>query len=423
MKTKNITFRLLLIAFIFTYVTSCKKDQLDSQTPQSASAEKIATLNSVDEPKEMMTLAAIAMRFHDGAREDLTRRMLAMSNLSTNNKWELVWYAYNERKSAQMMIVKHKDIPNTYTIASKGQHQSNIFSLIHGVHVFGREPFPWVKPGHAKPYVAEGARMIADLLFDDIRADAPSLNVTNGTLQDVLSAITNKWNKNEKLNIYTTGHSLGGANSVMIGTYVHTFFSTRKNIPDGKINLRMFNYAGPNLFRSDFVKYYNDLKKDTHINVKQYFYLIKNDVVCNFFPHNMDGLYDAFPWAWTMKIPIRLFIRGFNAGLNIGNIRYEQVGSYSDRSRIILVNKEDPNKFDVPNKIWFLDGYAAYYKYNHFTSSYLVSLGAPAVPEVENGQITTTKSSRIRTIDGDQDLHYVPTEEQINEYLKKIGAK
>ncbi|MFA8300354.1 MAG: hypothetical protein ACEPOV_09350 [Hyphomicrobiales bacterium] len=417
MKTKRTKFLgLFLAVLVFSFLNGCKKENLETTTPnQQLGTEKTASLDQIDEPKEMMTLSAIAMRFHQGGREALAKEMLAMPNLATKNNWEMVWYAFNEKKSVQMMVVKHKLIPNTYAVVAKGQKEDNIYSLYQGINVFGKEPWPWVLPGQAEPTIAQGARALANILFEDLRADAPSLNVTNGTLADVFNSITNSWDRKQTLNVYSAGHSLGGANAVMMGAYLHTFLSQVGNVPDKMINLRIYDFAGPNLFRPDFVNYYNNLKKDTHINVKEYFYLIRNDVVCNFFPQNMDGLYNAFPWGWTMKPVIKSFITGFNASLSAASIEYGMVGSEADGSRIWMTNKTDPKLYDLPEKIYFIDGYTKYYGYYHFTDNYMRTLDTPLVPEVKDGKIIPLTRTTSQ-----EDLHFVPTEAQVQEFLQEM---
>lgn len=417
--TKRILFALSLSLFIIC-TSSCKKDNI-SEPGKTRIETKIKGIESIDGPKEMMTLSAIAMRFHQGGREALAEEMLAMSNLATQNKWELVWYAYNEKKSAQMMVVRHKEIPDTYSIVAKGQKQDNIYSLYQGIYVFQGSEWPWVKEGASNIHIAKGAMSLAKILWD-IKSEAPKLGVNHPVnLNDLFQHITNNWTKKNDLNVYVAGHSLGGANAVMIGTYIHSKLSAVKNVADNKIKLRIFNFAGPNLFQTDFVDYYNNLKKDQHIDVQQRFYLINNDVVCNLWPHKMDGLNDVFPWGWTMKVPVKLFTKGFNLLLHTSGQEYKMVGSTSDGSRVYMDNATDPKLYDLPEKIYSMGAYAKYYGYYHFTDNYLRSLGATAVPEVEDGQIIRSKKKSV-AIGLPNNPDYSLTEEDVNRLLLELST-
>ncbi|MFA8299242.1 MAG: hypothetical protein ACEPOV_03695 [Hyphomicrobiales bacterium] len=419
MKTKVNTYcGVFALAILLFVLGGCKKENLTEPVAQSHTKNAIEDSYLYKQgPREMMTLSAIAMRFHQGAREELTKELLADPNLSTGNNWDLVWYAYDEKKSAQMMVVKNKTIPNYYAIVSKGQKEDNVYSLYHGLYVFGGSKWPWVIPGSPQPTIAKGAMSLANILFN-LRGDAESLGLKNVTLEELFKNITDNWNKKDKFTVYVTGHSLGGANAVMIGTYMFQKLSAIPNIPDSKISLGIWNFAGPNLFQEDFVNYYrNTMGRSRHIMTIERFYLIRNDVVPNLWPMKMEGLKTIFPWSGLMKIPVNLFVAGFNGILKLSGQHYMSVNTPDNISQIYLDNVTDPKLYDLPKTVNSIGAYTKYYSYNHFTDNYLRAVGAPPVPEVENGKIIPSDlTPAIKSID-DSKMNYVPTEADVNKML------
>lgn len=381
MKLKNLTIVMSFLLLVCT-INSCKKEEL-SPTHSANTKETIA----IQEPQEMMTLSAIALRFNQGGRSNDMIKLLSLPDIATKYNWELVWYGYNHLKSAELMIVKHKINPNTYAIVNKGQDMENLFSLYQGINVITTEDWPYTSPYKPNLKVAGGGMSLIDVVLD-LNASFAKGGYSTGNLWSVIDdIIKTKWNKSAPLKLYVTGHSLGGACSIGVSSYLHYKLSQVPNIPDNQIQLSVYDFAGPGLYSQEFVEYYNSLKKDTHIKTKQVFYHLYRDVVSNYFPDKMDEIYDNYyDWGLIMKGTIKTFLAGFDASMHLAGVTYKQVGTPYDNSNITLKNLADPKDYgiDVSKKINDPIDFAHYYKYNHFTSSYLKSLGAKEVPELKD---------------------------------------
>lgn len=372
----------MLFLLFMSFMGGCKKNDLKDINPQAAQKSENV---QIDEMKEMLTLSAISMRYHEGAREKETKQLLAMKDLATKGNWELIWYGYHDMKSVEVMIVKHKYLPNTYAIVPKGQKQNNVFSLYQGIYVFGHENFTWLPYGQKPLKIASGAHQVAETMID-LRADAPIFGIQSGTIEAMVKSMAANWDRSGDLNIYVAGHSLGGANASLLGTYVHTILSQIQNVPDKKVNLKIYNYAGPNLFEQDFVDYYNGLKKDQHINVTEKAVLIYKDIVSNYFPYNFKQMSVDYNYSTVFGYAVKAAVASFNAALDLSGEKYVPIGSAYDGSRIMLVNRQDPKRFEVTNEVSGPTDWVNNYLYNHLPNNYLVSVGAPEVPHLTHDE-------------------------------------
>ncbi|MFA8449723.1 MAG: hypothetical protein ACEPOW_03405 [Bacteroidales bacterium] len=382
MKRKT-NYALLAMALCILLFGGCKKNELKDITSTNNRLKQEGI--KIDELKEMLTLSAITMRYHEGAREKETKDLLAQKDLATKGNWDLIWYADNNMLSAQIMIVKHHYLPNTYAIVPKGQKQNNVFSLYQGFNVLGHKEFTWVPPGQKPLYFASGAHQIADAMFN-LKADSPNFNLHDAKVSDMIKAMINNWDKNSPITIYVAGHSLGGANASMLGVYIHTALSSIPNIPDKKVNLRIFNYAGPNLFEQDFADYYNNLRNDQHINVFEQAVVIRGDVVSNYFPQAFDQMVEEQNYNSVMKVTVKGMVGAFNLALKASGEKFIPLGFESDGSRMYLINKQDPKKFELDGKISTPKEWINTYLYNHLPNNYLATVGAPEVPHLEHNE-------------------------------------
>lgn len=366
----------MMFLSIVAFMGGCKKNELSEvNTPNAIKSAQ----TTIDDAKEMITLDAISMRYSEGARRNDTKVFLEDKSLATKGNWEMIWYSFHDMKSVLIMVVKHKYIPNTYAIISKGQKRDNVFSLYQGIYVFGHENFTWLPAGQAPLKIASGAHQLAETMFA-LKDDCPALGLKSATIKEMIKAMVSKWDKKSDLNIYASGQSLGGAAAVMLGTYAHGIVSTMPNIPDKKVNIKVYNYAGPNVFQKDYVDYYNGLRKDQHINVTEKAICMHRDVVSNYFPHDFNQMLKDYEYGTAFGIVVKGAVAAFNEALELSGEKYVPVGFFSDGSRVYIENKVNLKKYHAWHKMNDPLDWVHNYVYNHLPNNYVVSLDAPPVP-------------------------------------------
>lgn len=398
--------RLLLGAMLLLIISSCKKednsyiDDIKSKSETAISAGEIMTLN------------AISSSFINGYREKETQDLLNKKDLASKGDWKMVWYGYNSLKSVQAMIVKSKSRKNTYALTTTGQNPTNPFALYQGLYVFQMEDFPYVKDGYAVPKVAQGYASLFDLIVN-LKPSFSIAEFNNLTIGQTFTKINAQVADNEKVNIYTSGHSLGGANSVGLGVYLQSMFNKMQNLPNAKINIHVYDFAGPSYFSPEFVNYMRNLVNDQKVKFEAYLYAIKNDVPPTFTPFNFAAMGTSFNVNSVMKLFMDDFAKATNGAMDLAGVQYEQIYNVGDPHRITLTNKEDKSLFKVKDdgRISFVDDFINMYCYNHYGSSYLVSLGVPKIPKTGMGN---DKAAKVEE-------KIVPNKAYLNGILQQSG--
>ncbi|MFA8300286.1 MAG: hypothetical protein ACEPOV_09010 [Hyphomicrobiales bacterium] len=400
---------LMLIVCIFTLM-GCKKEMV---APEKSNTVNLKSDPTINEAVEMITLGSISSKFINGDREDEAKALLADESLATKGNWELIWYGYKSLESVQAMIVKHKTIPNTYAVLTTGQSPTNVFAQYQGLYVFGTHDFEYVKSSSKAPQIATGLHSLIKLIVET-KADCSSLGLKDATMWDVFRKITQDLKETDKLTVYVSGHSLGGTNSVMLGTYLHTKFSGLENIPDNKINMKVYDFAGPALYCQSMVDYFRNLSNDTHISFVSYLYSTENDVPPNYWPQNLLGMSEELPLSTIMRFTVKEFAKAFNKSLDLAGVQYKQIYEIGEPNRVVLKNLADPKTFKVEagKNITFVDGLTNYYCWNHFASSYITSLGGKPVP------LNDDEKAKVVT---EENTHIIPDQNFIDKVIKDQG--
>lgn len=390
---------------------------------------------TLEEVHQMFTLSIIILRVNDGAERWWIEEQAADKKLPTKGGWSLSWLGENQFLSVAAGIFQHQ-ANRVFAIAFKGQNTSNPIDTYHGIGIQWQDPWlqgihkQWQtrlpfynlsKPAnethsdfrqtHWKPFeatpsgtqqgssdemkVSAGAKLYAENLLGlkdqlVIKSETEKTAAAGKALtivQCIDYLISNyKPTTSNPLTLYVTGDSLGGTAAVLVGTYVFQWLK-QQSLPVGSVRLRFSFTNAPALYNPAFVNFYNGMMNDSDIIVDQQFFRLKHDIVSNFFAQDMQGFAnDIVNATELLRDGVRaVIVDPVVLYLYLSSQTYTQVGLPDKKTLTTIVNKADPARFHLPERISSIDDLIHYYKFNHFSGSLAASMGIPEVPCPPNG--------------------------------------
>lgn len=338
------------------------------------------------EAQEMMTLSTIAYAAEDTnnyrqIRLAIAKELGASSVLAKN--FQLVWLGISPDWANLMYVAR--DIRETarYAVVVRGTDWNFLADLKQDFCVLEKHDWPTASPPNPSIYVAEGA-------WDGLQALlATTSNVVNmtpppiempATMESFFLAEALGSTFDTDLDIFVTGHSLGGAMATVVGLWLSETASKWVLRPQ-KVNFKTYTFASPTVGNQDFARYYNGQTNNSQVGWEAFRVYNEQDAIPFAYADMKDLAENGIPLTGIFGFEVAFSAGLVNTELTDNNVSYVQVESTSDGTAVGLNNNPPSSKWppncNNPAASWI--DYACWVSYEHEPNTYLFLLGAPAV--------------------------------------------
>ena len=321
-----------------------------------------------------MTLSTLAYASENNPTEikKTLVEQLKNTNYATGGKWQLAWGPGLIINNSNMLYaVKHKEIPNLYAVSIRGTDPSFVFNILEDLEVL-----------HLLPYTeAQSISGIEDIsLAAGCWMGLQSITTAEGQVADsgesmtLLSFIKQllKDSGDEQLQLYVTGHSLGGCLANVLTTWVADEIY-RLHLPDEKLFLKTYTFAAPTSGNQNYVDYCRwQFFQQSRIKIESYRVNNKKDLV----PYAWSSLAHVVKEGIPTKVPSILIpvVDAIDNYFRQHHIRYVHIENAHPIKEILTPTDCNQILDVIEYKCWVL--------FEHATATYLQLLGAPPVDEI-----------------------------------------
>jgi hypothetical protein len=312
----------------------------------------------------LMTLSALAYLgerplpseltdHHQQRIADLLTAELANASYATASAWELAWGP--ALTVGNMMFVAQRTGTNDYALVIRGTDWSFLIDWVEDLDILQLVSFPYVRTSDPTVRIAKGTMEGLNAL-SGMTAPAPAL--PNQQPMSALQFINSRAMAAQgDLNVYVTGHSLGGCLASVTGAWLQFQTAQWQHTGDTGVNVTIYTFAGPSAGNRSFATYCDQTFPDAFFRVYNEY-----DVV----PRGWQELH--VPTQWYVPAPdCPLVVKGAAVGLQVAIAHdiYTQAGEAHQ-----LPGTTNPG---FAGSFWTQLGY------QHDQNTYLGLLGAPQI--------------------------------------------
>ena len=371
----------LLLLFAISCDSLHHKDVVHNEKEKSINNDRI----DFDENKVMITLSSIILTTTglDPHLEDTIKGYLERKELDTKGDWELVWLdqgttLFNDKTTA--CIVKHKRLKNTLAVVSQGADLLSVEEWYNILDIYKTVQYPYSSCGNYP--IAKGFKVLLDS-FEGLRSYSDlSPSIKTSPFEYLEEYCSNRGG--EKINLYLTGHSLGGTLTTGIAPKCIEIVERYGN-SDSKVSV--WTYAEPSLYSQAFVNYFTSLMENKKLNFSYRRYFIGRDLVPTLYAWNLRKIGELdYPIKIFLYYRLRFLSHLMTGLLRVKHIEYAELGTQKDSFVYEIKNLAKKDYFKVPSILTTFKNMEEYSAWNHDHKSYMLSLGAKCIP-------VTTKSN------------------------------
>ncbi|MFA8450547.1 MAG: hypothetical protein ACEPOW_07625 [Bacteroidales bacterium] len=332
---------------------------------------------------QMITLSAAtyAGRSMPETIYDSVNSVLEASDNVLKQQWKLAWFAFDMQKSLLMFVVKHKTIPNTYTLCIRGDDFSNLFNNIETLNIFQLTNWPYFD-SNAK--LAQGSMKIFDA-FLNIKGIIGKDNPPTITITDFFKKeLSDEQTKGRPINLYLSGHSAGAEQVLLFLSYLTHIIESKKIVESSSVLLNAYAFAGTSFVDLEFAKAFEDLYakyQDSQgkilLQYKEVFN-IKDFVSFSAYSNFSQAIYVGYPLSSLFSTELKLLTNDIDKELKKNNIRYIRVGNkvHGTLLNISFMGLSIPK---LPEKCNSLQDFASYAGFYHYHNNYAKALGGSSL--------------------------------------------
>ena len=340
----------------------------------------------LSESQEMMTLSAIAYagentNNYQQIKQAIEQEMAASSVLGGN--FQLVWLGISPDWANLMYLARDTRQTARFAVVVRGTDWNFLTDWKDDFDVIDTHDWPTANPPNASIYVAQGA-------WDGLQALlATTSNVFNMTpppiemptsLEMFLMSEALSSTYDTDVDIFVTGHSLGGAMATVVGLWLADTTSKWVLRPN-KINFKTYTYASPTVGNQDFANYYNGQTANAQVQWQAFRVYNEQDAIPSGYGNLGSLPENGIPITFFFGLELVAAIGVVETALTDAKVSYVQVESTSNGTAVGLSNIPPSSTYPPPSTQPASDwtGYAGWVGYEHDHNLYLVLLGAPVV--------------------------------------------
>jgi len=351
-----------------------------------------------EEAQEMMVLAQIAYSAETVKDYNQIQSAIASALRSEpvlGGNFHLVWLGISPDYSFLMFMARDSRATARYAIAVRGTDISYPPDWIDDLKVLSTTPWPTAHPPNSAIAVSQGAGEVLHTLlamtshvFNMTPPPAlPSpMSMIHLFMSEALSTAPNT-----DLDIFVTGHSLGGEMATVLGLWLADTASTWTVRPQ-KVHLKTYTFAAPTSGNQAFADYYNSQTHNAQIGWQAYRVYNEQDLV----PYacaNLGGIAgNGVPVSFALGLEIGATMIAAQALLNHYHVSYVHVGDVADGTAHPCSNNppQSPTSCTSPATTLY-EYFSCWVLYEHHPGTYMSLLGITAQAPVQRA----VKTARV----------------------------
>jgi len=345
----------------------------------------------LQEAQEALTLSAISYQGEGGDYDAIRAAITAALAASTvlGGHLTLVWLGLSPDRANLLYVAQDHREPSRYALVARGTDWNFLTDWVDDFDVLHTHNWPSANPPDPSILVAQGswdglqALLSMTAQFFAGPAGAGAITLT-GLLQQISAQAT------RGLDLFVTGHSLGGALATILGLYLADTAGDWGSSA-ASVSLKSYTFASPTTGNQPYADYYNGRSGLTNISWQAFRVFNEQDMV-PFGYADIEGIAGSgIPLGPILTVEVAAAAALVQTILKNNGASYVQV----EESGTPLSN--NPPKTGQPpcsNPAKTLDDFACWAGYEHSVQTYASLLGMPAEGwEDHSADLSSTKSA------------------------------
>lgn len=336
------------------------------------------------EAQEMMTLSAISYAGEDTNNYNQILKAIEQeigASKVLGGNYKLVWLGISPDWANLMYVVRDRRATARFAVVVRGTDWNFLTDWKDDFDVINTHDWPTATPPNPSIYVAQGS-------WDGLQALlATTSNLFNMTPPGIalptpmvtLFMAETLWNTYDTdVDIFVTGHSLGGAMATVVGLWLADTASKWVLRPN-KINFKTYTFAAPTVGNQAFASYHNGQTANSQVQWQAFRVYNQQDAIpygyANVGGIPEDGVPLTIEFSVLELIPV---LAGVQTALTQAKVSYVDVGSTSNGTAVRLNNNPPSPKWPphCKNQVSSWSDFACWVSYEHDHNTYLFLLGA-----------------------------------------------
>lgn len=355
-----------------------------------------ATGYVLEEAREGITLSAIAYQSEDGDYDTIKAAITSALASSTvlDGHLTLVWLGISLDRANLLYVAQDDREASRYALVARGTDWNFLTDWVDDFDVLHTHDWPSANPPNPSILLAQGswdglqALLTMTSQFLAVPSQPGAMTLT-GLLNQISVGATGG------LDLFVTGHSLGGALATILGLYLADTVGNWGGAA-ASVSLKSYTFASPTTGNQAYADYYNGRLGLANISWQAFRVFNERDMV-PFAYADVEGIADSgISFSPILYVEVATMAAIIQTILNEKGVSYVQVGSGNPLSNNPCKTGQPP----CPNPATTLDDFACWVGYEHSSQTYASLLGAPAEGlEDHSADLSSITSARQRRLE------------------------
>jgi hypothetical protein len=318
----------------------------------------------LEEAQEAITLSTIAYQGEGGDYDHIKSAITSKLGTPTGQGGyvTLVWLGISPDFANLLYVVQDTSVSGRYALVARGTDWNFLTDWVDDFDVIHTHDWPFASPPDPSILVAQGSW---DGLQSLLTMTSQPDGVTLGAVLQQLSTMAGT----SGLDLFITGHSLGGALATILGLYLADTVSQWAGNAS-PISMKTYTFASSTTGNQAYVDCYDGLSELTNISWQAFRVFNERDVV-PFTCADFEGIADSgIPFSLLLSLQVAAMGAIIQTIVDDQGVSYVQVGNGQPLS---TANINDQPSCANPANTW--DDFACWVGYEHSALTYMSILG------------------------------------------------